>query len=246
MHLGTPGDDLVKGLLIKRYKRFLADCQLESGKLVTAHCPNTGSMKTLLGENRPVWLKTHNSSRRKLPFTLTLLGVDHGGWALIDTSLPNHIVKEGIIQDLCPPLSGYSGVQSEVPYGSRRSRIDLLLTDRNEGFSDRRACYVEIKNVTMASQTHKARADFPDSCTERGKKHLWELRDMVAEGYRCVQYYLLGRTDRSSVGIADDIDPEYAGALREALAQGVEVVCQRVDIADGEAVLGAMCPFDFE
>ncbi|MFT7616517.1 MAG: sugar fermentation stimulation protein A [Planctomycetota bacterium] len=246
LHLGIEGDDFLRGVLLERYKRFFADCQLDSGELVTAHCPNTGSMKTLLAKNSPVWLKTHDNPKRKLPYTLTLLGVGDDDWALINTALPNHIVAEGITAGISPSLLGYKSMRAEVPYGSRRSRIDLLLADRDSEFGTDQLCYVEVKNVTMASASVSKRSDFPDSRTERGLKHLKELSDMVAEGHRCIQFYLLGRTDCDSIGVAEEIDPKYAEGLRRAMASGVEVVCHKLKVASGEATLGDVCPFEFE
>lgn len=245
MNLGTPEKDLLRGVLIERYKRFFADCRLDSGEFVTAHCPNTGSMKTLLEKKRPVWLKTHDNPRRKLPYTLTLLGVENDGWALVDTSLPNHIVVEGIQASRCPGLEGYSTLKTEVPYGSRKSRIDILLADRDASFADERGCYVEVKNVTMASATTQGRADFPDSKTERGLKHLKELADMVDAGFRCVQFYLLGRTDCDHIGVAEEIDPKYAAGLREAMSRGVEVICQRLSVHGSDVEVGEICDLDF-
>ncbi len=239
MHLGEADRDFVSGLLIRRYKRFLADCRLLDGSLVTAHCPNTGSMKTLLGTNRPVRLTWHDNPRRKLPWTLTLLGVADNGWALVDTSLPNHIVAEGIRAGVVAGLRGYDTMRREVGYGSRRSRVDLLLSDE-EG--RRPSCYVEVKNVTMASDEER-RADFPDARTTRGKKHLLELADMVAAGHRAVMFYLLGRTDRDHVGIASGIDPDYAETLRAVMARGVEVLCHRLVVDGPDLTLGPECPF---
>ena len=245
LELGIIDKTFVRGVLIKRYKRFLADCILDSGEFVTAHCPNTGSMKTLLSDHAPVWLKTHDNPKRKLPFTLTLLGVGDDDWALVDTSLPNHIVAEGIDAKQAPSLLGYGQMKREVAYGSRRSRIDLLLSERSREFDDNRPCFVEVKNVTMASGSVAGRADFPDAQTERGLKHLLELGDMVEAGNRCVQFYLLGRSDCDRVGIAEEIDPRYADGVRRAMDRGVEFVCQRIQLNGARATLGSVCPLEF-
>lgn len=229
---------LCHGIFLRRYQRFFADVQLDDGTVVVAHVPNTGSMRTLLSPGLDAWLQPAVDPKRKLRWTLTLLGTADGGLALVDTGVPNRLVAEAVAAGLVRALAGYAVLRREAPFGSRGSRCDLLLTDPN-----RPPCYVEIKNVTMASATVATRADFPDSLTERGRKHLAELTDLARSGARAIQCYVLGRTDRTSVGLARDIDPAYAAALVTAQAAGVEVICHGVDLDQHGAVLGTSCPF---
>ena len=228
---------------VRRYKRFFADARFPDGTEVTAHCPNTGTMKTLLDEGSPAWLRAADDPKRKLQESLVLLGVP-GGVALVDTALPNAIVAEGIEAGALPSLTGYDTIRREVKVGS--SRIDLLLSDATDGGPD---CYIEVKNVTMASAHVPGRADFPDAVTERGRKHLGELGELVAAGHRAVQLFLLGRTDCASVGVADEIDPKYGETLREVVAAGVEVVVAQlaIDFLEDENValtLRGECPVE--
>lgn len=226
---------VVHGVFLRRYKRFLADVDLE-GRVVTAHLPNTGSMATLVNPGVDAWLRPATNPARKLPFTLTLLGIPDGGLALVDTSLPNAVVAEGIAAGAVPELSGYQQVRREVVYGSQGSRVDLLLTS-----PDRPPCYVEIKNVTMRSSVDPQRADFPDAKTARGAKHLAELSEVVRAGSRAVQFYLVSRTDCRSMGIAAEIDAAYMQALRQAHAAGVEVLAYRAEVSETGVTVGQRC-----
>jgi sugar fermentation stimulation protein A len=206
---------LVKGTLLRRYKRFLSDVELKGGDRVTAHCANPGSM---LGLNEPgseVWLLPARKPGRKLPFSWELIRVgDH--LVGINTGRPNGIVEEALRAGQVTELTGYQDLRREVKYG-RNSRIDILLRD-----PDRPPCYVEVKNVHLK---RGAAAEFPDSVTARGTKHLAELADMVSQGARAVMFYLVQRGDCDRFSIAADIDPTYAEALERALARGVEAVC---------------------
>ena len=207
---------LVRGRLIKRYKRFLSDIELEDGTLVTAHCANPGSM---LGLNEPgseVWLSLSDNPKRKLKYSWELLHVD-GGLVGINTALPNRLVEEAINAGAIAELAGYDDLRREVRYG-KNSRIDLLLS--GEG---RRKCYVEVKNVHLMRDS--GLAEFPDSVTARGAKHLVELGDMVDAGHRAVMFYLVQRSDCSRFAIAGDIDPTYLNGLAEARSRGVECLC---------------------
>jgi len=229
---------LIHATFLRRYQRFFADVQLDDGTVVVAHVPNTGSMRTLQTTGVDAWLTPAADPQRKLRWTLTLLGTPDGGLALVDTGLPNRLVAEAVAAGRVPALAGYAALRREAPFGTRGSRCDLLLTD-----PARPPCYVEIKNVTMASASVTTRADFPDSPTERGRKHLAELTDLARSGTRAVQFYVLGRTDRTSVGLAQDIDPAYAAALATAQAAGVEVVCHGVDLSTSSISLTGPVPF---
>ncbi|HEX3134761.1 MAG TPA: DNA/RNA nuclease SfsA [Planctomycetota bacterium] len=237
--------DLIRGTFLRRYKRFLADIELPAGtpggqrRLVTVHVPNTGSMKTLLTPGMDAWLRPATDPKRKLPFTLVLLGLPAGGLAVVDTNLPNRVVADGIAAGEIPELAGYSSCRREVTYGSRSSRIDLLLESPG-----RPPCYVEVKNNTMASQATPGRSDFPDAVTERGRKHLAELSDVARGGGRAVQFYLVDRSDCERSGIAAGIDPAYAIAVHEAIAAGVEILCYRAEISPQVISVGRRCDFD--
>ncbi|HZV82685.1 MAG TPA: DNA/RNA nuclease SfsA [Geobacteraceae bacterium] len=210
---------LYPGRLLRRYQRFLADILLDSGETVTAHCPNSGSMKGCNLPGSRVYLSISSNPKRKYPHTWELVESD-GVWAGINTALPNRIVHEAIATGEIPELSGYDTIRPEVPYGTG-SRIDLLLT------SQLPPCYVEVKNVTMVE---KGRALFPDAVTTRGQKHLRELMEVVRRGERGVIFFLVQRHDAASVSPADAIDPEYGRLLRLATANGVEALAYRAEV----------------
>jgi sugar fermentation stimulation protein A len=222
MRFDTP---LIPGWLVQRYKRFLADIDLETGERVTAHCPNPGGMIGLNMPGLPVYLSLHDVPSRKLKHTLELVRLPHGGasgtMVGINTAHPNRLVAEAIAEGTIAELAGYAGMRREVRYGTN-SRVDLLLTD--PGRAD---CYVEVKNVhlTRLDGPYPTAAEFPDAVTKRGLKHLQELTQMVAAGHRAVMVYLVQRDDNDHFRIAEDIDPAYAAGLRAALAAGVEALC---------------------
>ncbi len=212
---------LIPGTLIKRYKRFLADVKLSGGEMVTAHCPNTGSM---LGVNAPgsaIWLSPARTPGRKLAYTWELIRVA-GTLVGINTSISNALVEEAIDNGTITELSAYPVIKREVRYG-KNSRIDLLL--ESEGLP---TCFVEVKNVTMKrNPMANSPVEFPDSVTARGAKHLAELTEMVNQGARAMMVYLVQRRDSERFSIAADIDPAYAMALGAAMAAGVEILCYR-------------------
>lgn len=213
MQWDTP---LIPGRLIRRYKRFLADVELEEGGTVTAHCANTGSM---LGCDRPgsrVLLSEARKPGRKLPYTWELVDVD-GTWVGINTARANSLVAEAIEAGRIPELPGRAGLRREVPYG-KGSRIDLLLNDPDG------PTYVEVKNTTLADG---GLARFPDAVTTRGQKHMRELAGVVAAGARAAVVFLVHRGDAERFAPADAIDPAYGQALREAHAAGVLVLAYR-------------------
>ncbi|MCW5699943.1 MAG: DNA/RNA nuclease SfsA, partial [Rhodospirillales bacterium] len=210
---------LVRGTLVRRYKRFLADVTLDGGEIATAHCPNSGSMLSVDAPGSEVWLSRSTNPNRKLPYTWELIRV---GETLvgINTGHPNRIVAEAVEAGVIPELSGYANLRREVRYG-RNSRIDILL-DSPDGSS----CYVEVKNVTLKrGHGQDAPAEFPDAVTQRGAKHLAELSDMVAAGARAVMLYLVQREDARRFCLAADIDPAYAAAFESARNRGVEMLC---------------------
>ncbi len=219
---------LVEGRLIRRYKRFLADIQLAS-QVVTASCPNTGSMMGCAEAGSRVWLSEHDAPTRKYRHTWELVEVAGKKPVIvgINTSRPNALVAEALADGAIPELAGYASVRREVPYGEEASRVDFVLG--NEG---REACYVEVKNVTAAAS--KGVALFPDCVSERGARHLRELTRLKAVGFRPVQLYCVQRGDVDEVRPADGIDHEYGRTLREAIAAGVEVLAYRARVTPEE------------
>jgi sugar fermentation stimulation protein A len=216
---------LVEGRLLRRYKRFLADIQLPEG-VITAACPNTGSMMGCCEAGSRVWLSESDSATRKYRHTWELVEV---GKVMvgINTGRPNALVAEAIAGGTIGELAGYASVRREVAYGEEGSRVDLVL----EG-PDRAPCYVEVKNVTAAA--NRGVALFPDCVSERGAKHLRELARLKARGLRPVQVYCVQRGDVKEVRPADGIDYAYGQALREAIAAGVEVIAYRARITPQE------------
>lgn len=216
--------DLIPGRLIKRYKRFLADIELSDGSMVTAHCPNSGSMLGCNLPGSPVLLSKSPNLNRKLAYTWELLQVN-GYWVGLNTMLPNRLAEESILGGTIAELQGYPNLRREVSYGSERSRIDILL----EG--DQGRCYVEVKNVTLVEGDL---ALFPDAVTTRGQKHLRELMEVVRNGDRGVLLFTVQRGDGNAVAPADRIDPEYGRLLREAVANGVEALAYRAEVTPEE------------
>lgn len=224
---------LVEGRLIRRYKRFLADIQLEDG-VVTAACPNTGSLMGCCEAGNRVWLSESDSTTRKYRHTWEIVEV---GKVMvgINTGLPNALVAEAIADGTIAELAGYPAMRREVAYGEERSRVDLVLDG-----GQREACFVEVKNVTAAAS--KGVALFPDCVSERGSKHLRELIRLKARGVRPVQLYCVQRGDVKEVRPADGIDHEYGRMLREAIAAGVEVLAYRARISTTEVRLAERIP----
>ncbi|MBL8564769.1 MAG: DNA/RNA nuclease SfsA [Hyphomicrobiaceae bacterium] len=223
---------LKRGRLVRRYKRFLADVVLDSGEEVTSTCPNTGSMLGLTAPGATVWLSESDSKTRKYRHTWEMIENDMGKGPVlvgINTSHPNKIVAEAIRAGEIPTLGGYERLKPEQKYGAA-SRIDLLLDDDAKG-----RAYVEIKNVHLMREA--GHAEFPDSVTERGAKHLAELSAMVAEGHRAVMLYLVQRGDARSFSVARDIDPTYGRALDSALRAGVEAMALRCRLSPDEIVI---------
>lgn len=227
---GQPDRPLVKGTLLKRYKRFLADIELENGEMITVHCANPGAMTGLKEPGLTAWLSKSDNPKRKLSHSLELLEVD-GGLVGINTAHPNRIVEEALRAREVPGLDEYDTLRREVKYG-QNSRIDLLLESE-----DKPPCYVEVKNVHFMRE--QGLAEFPDSVTTRGTKHLGELAAMVQEGHRAVMFYLVQRTDCTRLGFAADVDPIYAETLAKVVAQGVEVICWDCNITIEHITLGA-------
>ncbi|MFP4444931.1 MAG: DNA/RNA nuclease SfsA [Desulfosudaceae bacterium] len=218
---------LVSGTLVKRYQRFLADVRLDDGKIVTAHCPNSGSMQACAEPGRPVYLSQHDNPRRKLAYTGEIIDMPTS-LVGVNTQVPNRLVARAIADDVVPELTGYDIITREVRAGER-SRLDLLLTAHG-----RRPCYVEVKNCTLVSQ---GQACFPDAVTTRGRRHLEELQRLAAGGSRGVIFFLIQRMDADIFQPADHIDREYGRALRQAGKKGVEILVYDVSLTLAQIAL---------
>jgi len=214
MRFQTP---LIPATLIRRYKRFLADVRLDDGRIVVAHCPNPGSMTGLKDEGLRIWLEPNDDPKKKLKYGWRLAELPDGHFVGVDTMVPNRAVRAALEAGEVAALAAYRAVRPEVKYGES-SRIDFLLT--GDGLPD---AYVEVKSVTLMRK--QGLAEFPDSVTARGTKHLAELGRMADAGHRAVMLYLVQRTDCTRFTLASDIDPAYAAAYKMAATAGVEVVC---------------------
>jgi sugar fermentation stimulation protein A len=226
---------LQPALLLRRYKRFLADVRLPDGSELTVHTPNTGSMLGCSEPGSRIWLRDAGERGRKYRYswemteaTNVLVGVN--------TLLPNRLVLEGITSGVVTELSGYKTVRPEVRYGAEKSRIDLLLQE-SEHYPD---CYVEVKNVTTCDA--QGGGFFPDAVSARASRHLRELTGMVRQGYRAVIFFCVQRSDVAHVRPADEIDPHYGQELRAALAAGVEAIAWRARVTPDEVVLERAIP----
>jgi sugar fermentation stimulation protein A len=224
-------EPLFHGTLIRRYKRFLADVELDDGSLVTAHTPNTGSMQGCARPGSRVLLSKSGNPARKYQHSWELVHTD-GIWVGINTLLPNRLVREGIENGTIAELGGYREIRAEVAYGTG-SRIDLLLSG---GAAN---CYVEVKNVTLVDN---GCALFPDAVSARGQKHLRELMEVVRQGHRGVNLFVVQRGDGESVSPADAIDPAYGALLREAAQAGVELLAYRAVVTRTEILLSQSLP----
>jgi len=233
-------DPLIRGRLVKRYKRFMADVELEDGTVVVAHCANSGSMLSVNEPGAEVWISPARNPDRKLKFTWEMIRI---GRTLVgvNTSHPNAIAADAVAKGKIPELDGYASLRREVKYGVN-SRIDILL--EKDGPDAGYKCYVEIKSVTMKRDLAKgAPVEFPDAVTTRGAKHLVELSNMAQDGHRAVMLYLTQRADCPGVTIAADIDPEYAKGLIAAHQAGVEVLCYGCKVTRHDITLIGSIPF---
>lgn len=213
---------LVPATLIRRYKRFLADARLDDGREITAHCANPGSMMGMAEAGTRIWLEPNDDPKKKLKFGWRLIDHGNGHFTGVDTGVPNRMLKAAFQDGSVPGFEGYGTVRPEVKYGEN-SRIDFLLC--GDGLPD---VYVEVKSVTLCRQS--GLAEFPDSVTARGAKHLGELAAMARAGHRAVMLYLVQRTDAERVTLAADIDPAYAEAFAKAREAGVEAMALRCAI----------------
>ncbi|VAW01708.1 Sugar fermentation stimulation protein SfsA [hydrothermal vent metagenome] len=226
---------LIPGTLLRRYKRFLADIVYKNGQQTTVHCANPGSMLGLAAPGNPVWVSDSQNPKRKLRMSLELIEVD-GVLVGINTHLANKLAEEAIKSGQIPELAGYDSHQREVKYG-QNSRIDFLLQATH-----RRKCFVEVKSVTLSRR--QGVAEFPDSITSRGSKHLGELSAQVKAGNRAVQLFVVQRADCQVFTPAADIDPQYAKTLADAIAAGVEVLAVTCQISSKASVIATAIPVE--
>ena len=229
MKFDTP---LIQGKLIKRYKRFLADIELNDGSIVVAHCTNSGSMKTCIEEGAPVYLSPAKDPKRKTKFTWEMIFINNH-WIGINTSIPNIIVYEALKNKTIPELSTYTRVKREVKFDD--SRFDVYAENDNE------KCFIEVKNVTMKDSN---KAIFPDAVTSRGQKHLKTLIEVKKSGIRAVMFYVIQRQDIEIFAPAKQIDPDYAKILNEAHENGVEIIPYMAKVSPEGIELSKKLPFE--
>ena len=220
---------LQPAILLKRYKRFLADVVTPDGRELTLHCPTTGAMTGCAAPGDTVWYSTSDNAKRKYAHTWELTETQQGAVICVNTLRANSLAKEAISAGIIPELSGYNQLKSEVKYGEENSRIDIMLQA-----DDRQNCYIEVKSVTLAEKEY---GYFPDAVTERGQKHLRELMSVAAEGQRAVIFFAVLHSAITRFSPARHIDEKYAQLLSEAQQRGVEILAYKAEIsAEGMAL----------
>ena len=243
-------EPLVQGTLIRRYKRFLLDVELDTGEQITAHTSNTGSMLGCQDPGSRVWLSLSDNPKRKYQHSWELVEVDTPAGPVpvgINTMLSNKLVHEAISTGMVGNLQGYQSIRTEVKYGIENSRIDLLLepfeAEQDAADLPRNTCYVEVKNVTLVKD---GVAYFPDAVSKRGAKHLQELIEVVRNGDRGVIFFCVQRSDACQVKPADHIDPEYGQWLRRAVKEGVEAMAYRAEVTPYDITLVKNLPVNLD
>ena len=249
--VGNDGDvlkftsPLVRGRFVRREKRFFIYAVLDDGQEVVAHTNNTGRMTGCLAEGARVWLSPAQNPDRKLKWTLEIVeavsrhaaGNDVEVAVGVNTALANNLVVEAIEGGLIPELAGFDTLRTEVRYGPRNSRVDIMLENEDDRI------WVEVKNVSLVENGH---ARFPDAPTERGRKHLLELQEMVETGDQAALVFCIQRGDAVSVGPADDIDPEYGRLVRQAHATGVKIIGVSAKVEPNGIILQKVAPVDLK
>jgi len=226
--VSVPIDAAMRGRLVRRYKRFLADVERPDGEVVTVHCPNPGSMRDLQEPGSAVRCTTSDNPQRKLAHTLEMIRVGRV-WVGLHTLRANQLAARALRSGAVPGLAGYTGVRSEVAAGCG-SRLDFALTGHPD---DPRTAWVEVKSVTLAERDARGGAAlglFPDAVTARGRRHMQTLARLRRKGARAVVLFVVQRADCGEVRPADDIDPAYGQALRRAVGAGVEVLALRARV----------------
>jgi sugar fermentation stimulation protein A len=216
-------ESLLQGNLVKRYKRFFVDIKYNN-KIITAHCPNTGSMMGLLSENNVVFFSKTEDPNRKLKYTLQIIKT-RNKLVGVNTHLTNKIILEALENKKIKSLIKYNIIKKEVKF-SEKTRFDFLISN------NKKKCFVEIKNVTLSREGKVA--EFPDSPTSRGLKHLNDLCLAKQKGFEAYILYLVQRNDCESFKIATDIDQKYKFALDKALKSGVKLLCYDCKITNDE------------
>ena len=230
---------LESAILIKRYKRFLADIQLPNGEVRTIHCANTGAMTGCATPGDTVWFSTSDNPKRKYPNSWELCETSQGQRICVNTSRANPLVVEAIEQQRITELIGYPQLHTEVKYGNENSRIDILLRAPQQ--TD---CYIEVKSVTLLDEnTAPGQGYFPDAVTTRGQKHLRELTEMVQNGHRAVLFFAVLHSGIEKVSIAHHIDEQYSILLKKAQKAGVEVLCYKAELSS--TGMEIVTPIDF-
>ena len=223
---------LISGILIRRYKRFLADVELTDGSIVITHCTNSGSMKSCLKEGAPVFLSPAKDPKRKTRFTWEMIYMNNN-WIGINTNIPNLLAYDAVTNGSIEKLKGYTFIKREVTFDD--SRFDIYATNETE------KCFIEVKNVTYKEGKY---ALFPDAVTTRGKKHLETLMKVKQQGMRAVMLYVIQRTDVEVFAPASQIDPNYALTLIKAYNNGVEIIPVIAQVTPEKIVLSREIPFD--
>jgi len=226
-------DNLLAGTLIKRYKRFFVDVKVNN-QIITAHCPNTGSMLGLLDKNNKIWISQSNNPKRKLKFTLELIKVKDS-MVGVNTIFANKIVFEALNNKTIKEFSKFENIKREAVYDTN-TRFDFMLK-KNE-----RKVFLEVKNVTLSTKENLA--EFPDAITSRGTKHLIKLLEAKKKGYESYMLYLIQRDDCDSFKIAEDIDKKYKIAFSKALKSGVKVLCYDCKLNNGEIKLNKQINYE--
>ena len=251
---------LLSAQFVRRYKRFFADVELQDGSVVTAHCPNTGSMKNCLVANSPCWISRSQNPKRKLAYTLEAVTALGGGMAGVNTGIANRLIEEALKHRWIDELATYGRIQREVRYGKEASRLDFLLSSHestndeaknagnvestNTDRASQGCCFVEVKSLTLAMG--QGWGAFPDSKTTRGTRHLRELLRAKQEGYRAVLLFCVQHTDIDRVRPAWELDLEYSNTLVEVYEQGVEVLAYAVNLSPQAFSVERRLPFSLE
>jgi sugar fermentation stimulation protein A len=229
--------ELVPAILLKRYKRFLADVRFENGDEITVHCANTGAMTGCAIAGSKIWLSKSDNLKRKYSYSWELVELEDGkGFICVNTARANKVIHAGLLAGKVTQFSQYKNIRPEVKYGEA-SRVDFLLSET--GLED---VYLEVKSVTL--QIDGELGAFPDAVTLRGQKHLLELLEMKRAGHRAVLVFCVLHSTIRKVTVADNIDPKYGKLLREVINQGVEVYCYSVDMSVEGLYLSHQIPLE--
>ncbi|MBD2811751.1 DNA/RNA nuclease SfsA [Xenorhabdus sp. Vera] len=226
---------LKSAILIRRYKRFLADVLTPEGETLTIHCANTGAMTGCATPGDTVWYSTSDNPKRKYPNSWELTQTQTGHWICVNTLRANELAYQAIEDNVISELSGYEHINREVGYGKEKSRIDLLLQSKQ-----RVNCYIEVKSVTLLEGNY---GFFPDTVTIRGQKHLRELSLIAQQGQRAVLLFVVLHSGVSQVTAAKHIDHDYAFLLEQACNSGVEVICYKANMTENGMVISDKLPF---